>query len=165
MFELRAPLVSWESLVTSPTTESLTIETGLMRNMMEETQDSGEGEITVETRQSGRMEDRPSGGTHNAAIENETAGENNICRAENDFCDANRGPYENGDNDVISDAESSKDSKDVQTSDSEQSLDSPEQGTDSFVSVKAQVSAAEVFCAGGHQAMSRESNLDLLSLD
>ena len=73
--------------------------------------------------------------------------------------------YENGDNDVISDAESSKDSKDVQTSDSEQSLDSPEQGTDSFVSVKAQVSAAEVFCAGGHQAMSRESNLDLLSLD
>ena len=73
--------------MTSPTTESLTIETGLMRNMMEETQDSGEGEITVETRQSGRMEDRPSGGTHNAAIENETAGENNICRAENDFCD------------------------------------------------------------------------------
>ena len=66
---------------------------------------------------------------------------------------------ENGDKDVISDAESSKDSKDVHTSDSEQSLDTPEQDSDSFVSVKAQV-----ICEGG-QAISRESNLDLLSLD
>ena len=136
--------------MTSPTTESLTMETVLMRNMME-------GEVTVETRQSGRIEDRRSGGAHNEAMENETAGEINICRTEDDFCDAYRGPYENGDKDVISDAESVRDSQNVQTSDSEQSLDSPEQGTDSFVSVKAQVSAG--------QAMSRESNLDLLSLD
>ena len=152
--------MSWESLVTSPTTESLTMETGLM-SMVEESQERGELEVTVKTKESSRIEDKHNSGADNGAMENDTASEINICRAEaeNDICDANRGPYENGDKDVISDAESSKDSKDVHTSDSEQSLDTPEQDSDSFVSVKAQV-----ICEGG-QAISRESNLDLLSLD
>ena len=163
MFELRAPLVSWESLVTSPTTDTLTMETGLgVRNMVEEDRqsvirDSAEMEVKDKHNGSDKI------GADNGAMEEENESEINVCRAVEEI-DISY-PHENGDKEEISDAESSKDSKDVQTSDSGQSMDGAEGDSDSFVSVKAQISAADQIVSGGGLALSSESNLDLLSLD
>ena len=153
--------------MTSPTTDNMTLDTVLgVRNIAEENRqngisESGEVEVTVETRESKHVGTKKMG-TDNGAMEDETPSEINICRAveENDMC-ALRDPHDDKEEEV-SDVESSKDSKDVQTSDSGQSMDGC-QDSDSFVSVKAQLSAEEIV-SGGH-ALSSESNLDLLSLD
>ena len=149
--------------MTSPTTDNMTLDTVLgVRNIAESViQERGEVEVTVETSDSKHVGTKKMG-TDNGAMEDETPSEINICRAveENDMC-ALRDPHDDKEEEV-SDAESSKDSKDVQTSDSGQSMDGC-QDSDSFVSVKAQLSAEEIV-SGGH-ALSSQSNLDLLSLD
>ena len=155
--------------MTSPTTDNLTLDTVLgVRNIVEENKqtvirEGGEVEVIVETRESKQVGSNKMG-TDNGAMENETPSEINICRAveEDDLC-ALRDPHDEKEEE-ISDAESSKDSKDVQTSDSGQSMDGC-QDSDSFVSVKAQLSAEEIVSGGGGHALSSESNLDLLSLD
>ena len=149
--------------MTSPTTDTLTMETGLgVRNMVEEDRqpvirDSAEMEVKDKHNGSDKI------GADNGAMEEENESEINVCRAVEEI-DISY-PHENGDKEEISDAESSKDSKDVQTSDSGQSLDGAEGDSDSFVSVKAQISAADQIVSGGGLALSSESNLDLLSLD
>ena len=149
--------------MTSPTTDTLTMETGLgVRNMVEEDRqpvirDSAEMEVKDKHNGSDKI------GADNGAMEEENESEINVCRAVEEI-DISY-PHENGDKEEISDAESSKDSKDVQTSDSGQSMDGAEGDSDSFVSVKAQISAADQIVSGGGLALSSESNLDLLSLD
>ena len=156
--------------MTSPTTDNMTLDTVLgVRNIVEENKqtvirEGGEVEVIEETRESKQVGSNKMG-TDNGAMENETPSEINICRAveEDDLC-ALRDPHDDKEEE-ISDAESSKDSKDVQTSDSGQSMDGC-QDSDSFVSVKAQLSAEEIVSGGGGgHALSSESNLDLLSLD
>ena len=154
--------------MTSPTTDNMTLDTVLgVRNMAEENRqnvirEGGEVEVTVETGESKHVGSNKIG-TDNGAMEDETQSEINICRAveEDDMC-ALRDPHDDKEEEVSDAEESSKDSKDVQTSDSGQSMDGC-QDSDSFVSVKAQLSAEEIV-SGGH-ALSSESNLDLLSLD
>ena len=119
---------------------------------------SGEVEVIVETRGTSREEVKQSG-VSPGAMEIETSSEINICSSGelSNIC-----AHDNGDKEAISDAESSKD---VHTSDSGQSLDLLDQDSDSFVSVssvRAQVSAHEIVSGN---ALSKESNLDLLSLD
>ena len=150
--------------MTSPTTDTLTMETWLgVRNMVDEDRQP----VIRDSAEMMEVKDKHNGsdkiGADNGAMEDENASEINVCRAveENDIYF----PHENGDKEEISDAESSKDSKDVQTSDSGQSMDGAEQDSDSFVSVKAQISAADEIVSGGGLALSSESNLDLLSLD
>ena len=149
--------------MTSPTTDTLTMETGLgVRNMVEEDRqsvirDSAEMEVKDKHNGSDKI------GADNGAMEEENESEINVCRAVEEIVISY--PHENGDKEEISDAESSKDSKDVQTSDSGQSMDGAEGDSDSFVSVKAQISAADQIVSGGGLALSSESNLDLLSLD
>ena len=152
--------------MTSPTTDNMTLDTVLgVRNIAESViQESGEVQVTVETSDSKHVGTKKMG-TDNGAMEDETPGEINICRAveENDMC-ALRDPHDDKEEEVSDAEESSKDSKDVQTSDSGQSMDGC-QDSDSFVSVKAQLSAEEIVSGGGGHALSSESNLDLLSLD
>ena len=172
VFELRAPLVSWESLVTSPTTDTLNIETdlGVMGENSASEAQCGESRETV-LREKDTIIGKNNNnawtevklevniGTDNGRREENIEIERKSNSIENYFCDQTCDPHEKGDREEISETESFK--EEAEQSDNDMDV-LDHNSSDSFVSVKAQISGDEVILGN---SLSKESSLDLISLD